>query len=99
MLPSDRDFVEILNDPAAFGGKYLLTVPTSGRGVSDGLNLRYPTLYDTGADIATLELEVPNDGDNQTGWRLYRVDEPSVAAVAARRSDHAGVLLPDSVRA
>jgi hypothetical protein len=54
----------------------LLAVPPVGRGVSDALNLRYPTLYETGAEIATLELEIPNDGDNQPTWRLYRVDEP-----------------------
>jgi hypothetical protein len=43
--------------------------------VSDALNLPYPTLYDTGADVATLELEIPNDGDSQPDWRLYRVLE------------------------
>lgn len=43
--------------------------------MSDALNLRYPTLYETGADIATLELEIPNDGDSQPDWRLYRVNE------------------------
>jgi len=46
------------------------------RGAADALNLRYPTLYETGADIATLELEVANDGDSQPKWRLYRVNEP-----------------------
>ncbi len=75
VVPSDHDFVAILNDPAASGVKYLLAVPNEGRGLSDALNLRYPTLYETGADIATLELEVPNDGDNQPDWRLYRVNE------------------------
>jgi hypothetical protein len=49
---------------------------TVGRGLSDALNLRYPTLYETGADIATLQLEIPNDGDSQPNWRLYRVNEP-----------------------
>jgi hypothetical protein len=33
-------------------------------------------LYETGADIATLELEMTNDGDSQPSWRLYRVNEP-----------------------
>jgi hypothetical protein len=32
-------------------------------------------LYNTGADVATLELEIPNDGDGQPDWRLYRVNE------------------------
>lgn len=76
VLPSDPDFVRILNDPSARGAKYLLAVPPTGRGKSDTLNKRYPTLYDTGADIATLEFEVPNDGDGQPDWRIYRVNEP-----------------------
>lgn len=76
VLPSDPDFVRILNDPSVRGAKYLLAVPPTGRGKSDTLNKRYPTLYDTGADIATLELDVPNDGDGQPNWRLYRVSEP-----------------------
>ncbi|MBJ7463674.1 MAG: hypothetical protein JHD38_08565, partial [Mycolicibacterium sp.] len=43
----------------------------------DALNLRYPTLYETGAEIASLELEIPNDGDGQPDWRLYRIAELS----------------------
>lgn len=77
VIPSDPDFTALLNDPSVGGIKYLLAVPPTGRGVSDALNLRYPTLYETGADIATLELEIPNDGDSQPDWRLYRVQEPT----------------------
>lgn len=76
VIPSDPDFTELLNDPTANGVKYLLAVPATGRGTSDALNVRYPTLYDTGAEVATLELEIPNDGDGQPDWRLYRVNEP-----------------------
>ncbi len=76
VLPSDPDFVRILNDPSTRGAKYLLAVPPTGRGRADTLNKRYPTLYDNGADVATLELEIPNDGDGQPNWRLYRVNEP-----------------------
>ena len=76
VVPSDPDFVWLLNDPAAHGVKYLLAVPPTGRGLSDALNQRYPTLYETGSDVATLELEIPNDGDSRPDWRLYRVDEP-----------------------
>ena len=72
-LPSDADFTRILNDPAANGVRYLLTVPNEGRGVSDAVNRRYPTVFENGADIATLDLEIPNDGDNQPTWRLYRI--------------------------
>ncbi|MGU3497846.1 phospholipid carrier-dependent glycosyltransferase [Mycobacterium sp. C31M] len=77
VIPSDPDFTELLNEPAARGIKYLLAVPPIGRGTSDALNLRYPTLYETGAEVATLELEIPNDGDGQPDWRLYRVNEPT----------------------
>ncbi|CDQ46854.1 ABC transporter [Mycolicibacterium neoaurum] len=77
VIPSDPDFTELLNDPVANGIKYLLAVPPIGRGASDALNLRYPTLYDTGAEVAALELEIPNDGDGQPDWRLYRVNEPA----------------------
>ena len=80
VIPSAPDFTALLNDPAAGGVRYLLAVPPEGRGVSDALNLRYPTLYETGADIATLELEIPNDGDSQPNWRLYRVNEPPPGA-------------------
>lgn len=76
VVPSDPDFVALLNDPQNNGVKYLLAVPPTGRGISDALNIRYPTLYDTGADIATRELEIPNNGDSQPTWRLYRVNEP-----------------------
>jgi 4-amino-4-deoxy-L-arabinose transferase-like glycosyltransferase len=75
VVPSDLDFVTDLNEPARNGIKYLLAVPPAGRGKVDALNRRYPTLYDTGADIATLELEIPNDGENQPNWRLYRVNK------------------------
>ena len=77
VVPSDPDFTALLNDPVGTGVEYLLAVPPEGRGVSDALNVRYPTLFDTGADVATLELEIPNDGDSQPTWRLYRVDEPT----------------------
>ena len=80
VVPSDPDFNRLLNDPAGQGVKYLLAVPPTGRGVSDALNQRYPTLYETGADIATLALEIPNDGDSQPIWRLYRVNEPETEA-------------------
>jgi hypothetical protein len=80
VVPSDQDFVALLNDPENSGVRYLLAVPPTGRGISDALNVRYPTLYETGADIATLELEIPNDGDSQPIWHLYRVNEPPAHA-------------------
>lgn len=73
VIPSDQDFAPILNDPAAFGVRYLLAVPNTGRGRSDALNLRYPTLYENGAGIGVLYLEAPNQGADLPDWRIYRV--------------------------
>ena len=73
VIPSDRDFVEVLNDPAAHGVQFLLTVPAEGRGVSDALNLRYPTVHENGAELGALEFEVINSGDDRPTWRLWRV--------------------------
>lgn len=73
VVPSDRDFVRVLNRPAEHRVTYILAVPNTGRGESDAVNRRYPTLYENGAGIATLVLEVPNDGAGQPQWRLYRV--------------------------
>lgn len=73
VVPSDGDFVRILNDPAAHGVRFLLTVPNEGRGTSDALNLRYPTIFENGAQIASLEMEVINSGQDRPTWRVYRV--------------------------
>jgi len=78
-IPSDPDFVHLLNNPSVAGVEYLLVVPPAGRGVSDAINRRYPSLYNTGANIATLELEMPNGGEGQPNWRLYRVNEATSA--------------------
>lgn len=73
VIPSDRDFVRVLNRPAERKVTYILAVPNSGRGTSDAVNRRYPSMYENGAQIATLELEIPNDGAGSPDWRLYRV--------------------------
>jgi len=73
VIPSDSDFVNALNDPAAHHVRYLLTVPDSGRGTTDAINRRYPTIYANGADAGILELEFPNSGSDQPAYRLYRV--------------------------
>lgn len=73
VIPSDRDFVRVLNRPLDRGAKYILAVPNTGRGTSDAVNRRYPSMYENGAEIATLELEIPNDGAGQPNWRLYRI--------------------------
>ena len=73
VVPSDQDFTTILNDPAAAGVQYLLTVPNSGRGESDAINRRYPSIYDNGALEFSFVFEAPNDGADQPDWRLYEV--------------------------
>ena len=73
VIPSDQDFTEILNNPADHGVQYMLAVPRSGRGESDALNIRFPTIYENGAQISVLVLEAPNDGSDLPDWRIYRV--------------------------
>ncbi|WP_333619609.1 ArnT family glycosyltransferase [Dietzia sp.] len=73
VIPSDRDFVQILGNPARNGVRYLLTIPNSGRGATDAINRRYPTVYTNGAGVATLELEIVNTGHDRPDWRLQRV--------------------------
>ncbi|GGG28423.1 hypothetical protein GCM10007304_47870 [Rhodococcoides trifolii] len=73
VVPSDDGFTEVLNEPAAAGVRYILTVPNVGRGESDAVNRRYPTIWDNGGGVATLALEVPNDGADQPVWRVYEV--------------------------
>lgn len=73
VVPSDEDFVSVLNDPAGNRVHYVLAVPNSGRGTTDALNRRYPTIYESGGGIASLVLEIPNSGLDQPDYRLYRV--------------------------
>ncbi len=72
IVPSDRLFQRALADPSRHGITHMLAVPREGRGAADALNRRFPTLYDTGADIGLLMMEVRNDGD-QPDWRIFLV--------------------------
>ncbi|AFR47530.1 MULTISPECIES: glycosyltransferase family 39 protein [unclassified Gordonia (in: high G+C Gram-positive bacteria)] len=73
VIPSDRDFTELLNDPRNGGVQYFLTVPSAGRGLSDAINQRYPTMYENGAQLGVLALEARNDGADLPDWRMYRI--------------------------
>jgi len=73
VIPSDRDFTALLENPAGGGVKYFLTVPNEGRGASDAINQRYPTMYDNGAQIGALVLEARNQGVDQPDWRVYEI--------------------------
>lgn len=75
VIPSDEDFTEIVNEPGENGVRYILAVPRSGRGVSDALNVRFPTLYENGARIGVLVLEARNVGADLPDWRIYRVTD------------------------
>lgn len=73
VIPSDRDFAQLLNDPVGGGVRYFLTVPPEGRGLSDAVNQRYPTIYENGAQIGVLVLEARNQGADLPDWRLYQL--------------------------
>lgn len=73
VVPADPDFVTTLNNPREHGVRYILAVPPTGRGARDAVNMRYPTIWDNGAGVGTLDLSVPNDGVGQPDFRLYRV--------------------------
>ncbi|QDP95705.1 ABC transporter [Microlunatus elymi] len=73
VIPSDLDFTNVLNDPSGHHVRYVITVPNLGRGSTDAINQRFPTIYANGADIAMLDMEFPNSGTDQPTYRLYRV--------------------------
>ena len=76
VITSDYDFATALNAPVRSGIQYILVSdPTQDRG-ADAINQRYPTLYSTGAGIASLVMTVAQTGDDTT-WRLYRVGPSS----------------------
>ena len=66
----DPDFTTMLNDPASHGVRYLLGAANRTRPVRRTQPALPMTLYETGADVATLETKVPNDGDSQPDWQL-----------------------------
>ncbi|HEY8790961.1 MAG TPA: hypothetical protein VIM10_17780 [Actinopolymorphaceae bacterium] len=73
VIPSDYDFVRLLNDPNAGGVQYLLTVEPAGRGATDAVNRRYPSLFASGGTVGSLMFEARNEGPNQPTFRLFRV--------------------------
>jgi hypothetical protein len=75
VITSDLDFTRDLNDPAAYGVRYILVPSSTGVGGLDAVNRRYPTLYRDGAGFATLVLGAPPTKPGTTnGWRLYKID-------------------------
>jgi len=75
VITSDYDFVAALNAPVQHGIQYILVSDPRQDGKADAINHRYPTLYRTGAGIATLVMSVPSTGDDES-WRLYKLIRP-----------------------
>jgi hypothetical protein len=73
VVTSDRDFKQVLADPVTFHVKYIV-VPDPVHGALDAINIEYPTMYASGAGIATLLREFKMD-DDASDWRVYQVIE------------------------
>ncbi|TSD96231.1 glycosyltransferase family 39 protein [Gordonia rubripertincta] len=73
VIRSDFDFFSKLNQPAARGVQYILSPRPTGLGLLDAINVRYPTLWDDGAGIATLEMTVTSPSGTPQ-FRIYRID-------------------------
>jgi hypothetical protein len=84
VVPSDRDFTQILSDPGRFGVRYLL-VPDAKTSNFDQLNDVYPTLYRDGAGIAH---RIAEWRAGSTRFRLYEMNtvaaHPQKTEVASR---------------
>lgn len=77
VVRSDYDFFDKLNNPAEMGVRYILAPRPVGLGKLDAVNIRYPTLWNTGAGIGTLVMTVtgPSGGPQ---FRIFRVhDRPA----------------------
>jgi hypothetical protein len=74
VITSDYDFTSALNAPVQHGIQYILVSEPSQDGGADAINQRYPTLYATGAGIASLVMTVPRTSVDKSTWRLYRVN-------------------------
>jgi hypothetical protein len=72
VITPDRDFKAILADPPSFGVRYLL-VPSDSP--LDAVRRAFPSVYETGAGLATLVREFKAVGGG-LNWRLYRLDGP-----------------------
>jgi hypothetical protein len=70
---SDRDFQSALQDPVAFGVKYLLVPENIGYQSLDAINRAYPGIYSNGTSIAPNK--VADFGSGGNNWRLYQVSQ------------------------
>ena len=73
VVSSDRDFQQVLADPAGAGVRYVLVPPDTGLGTLDGVNRAYPGAYASGAGIGKLVRTFTDPSGEGANWRLYRV--------------------------
>jgi hypothetical protein len=73
VISSDRDFQQILADPAGAGVRYVLIPPDTGLGTLDAVNRAYPGAYATGAGLGNLVRTFTDPSGEGANWRLYRV--------------------------
>jgi hypothetical protein len=73
VITSDRDFQQVLADPAAFDVKYVLLPPPTNLGKLDAINRAYPGAYASGKGIGVLVRTFKATYASGTDWRLYRV--------------------------
>lgn len=72
VITSDRDFERTLYEPVLFGVRFILVPDSQGIGRLDAINRSYPSMYEAGAGLATLEKEFPPAGFCPA-FRLYRL--------------------------
>lgn len=73
VITSDRDFQQVLADPATYRVRYFLVPSEQTLGKLDAINRAYPGAYADGGGLGTLVKEFDDVSDNGTNWRLYRV--------------------------
>lgn len=72
VVRSDFDFFAKLNQPAVTGVQYILVPRPTGLGSADAVNVRYPTMWNDGAGIATLAMTVTSPGGTPQ-FRIYQI--------------------------
>lgn len=76
VITSDRDFQQVLADPAGNGVRYFLVPSVQALGKLDAINRAYPGAYAHGGGLGTLVKQFNSVSDDATDWRLYRVTGP-----------------------
>jgi hypothetical protein len=76
VITSDRDFQQVLADPAGNGVRYFLVPSVQALGKLDAINRAYPGAYADGGGMGTLVKQFNSVSDDATDWRLYRVTGP-----------------------